>query len=141
MTSEMKYTGMSVKTFMMYSTLLTERIVSKITVRLPSKIAIMFDSWSHVRTYYVTVFFSYQTKDSNVYTCTLAAFLLLENEDNQSADEHVHLIEYGLTNYKKSRSRILSVIAGTCPANKAVARQLGYSFICFASQRFYHAVK
>lgn len=113
--------------------LVRQRVEEKISSGVSEKISVMFGGWCNAGTHYKTIFFTYPTQDAAGSASNCVAFTPLENEDDQTAYEHVQLFECVLGLYNKSISNVGALISDNCAVNKDVARQIGCQFISCAS--------
>lgn len=126
---------------MKYLFLLAETVEAKISERFTDKFAVIFDGLFHYGTYFASIFFSYPEENDDGFLSTCVAFSPLENEDDESADAHVELIDYVINLYKKARSNVVAVIDDNFNVKKAVTSQLDCHFVGCDSHRFNLAVK
>ena len=111
--------SITVKTLKKYIHLVTQSVENVIASQIPDSFGIMIDGWSQGSDHYLAIFANYLHEDK-CKTPLLAISPLLDEEDF-SAQSHVHFIKYTLAVFKKGLSNIDFIIADNENLNKAIA--------------------
>lgn len=102
-----------------------QHIEEKMASGVLERIDAMFYGWCHASIHYVSIFFTYPTQNSVGYASKCVFFTSHDNEEEQSADEHLQLIKFVLAQYKNCASNVVAVITDSCGVNKAIAIPMG----------------
>ena len=88
-------------TFKQYLTKLTAKVEKNISRTLPYRIYPVFDGQTTPEPYYIAVFATFTSYESDNYESVCLALLRLENEDEFHSDEHVSFLKLVLMIYGK----------------------------------------
>ncbi len=91
-----RYDPITRKTLAKYLEKLTSRVEQRISEKLPSKFAIVFDGWSTGDAHYVACFASFESNSKFGFSMILLGFSPFEDELSQDAEHHYKYLEFFL---------------------------------------------
>ena len=100
--SNVKPDYVSVPTIMSYLQSLTQKVEQKLEDILPSKLALVFDGWTHGSFHFIAVFASYTYDNSQGFTTRLLALSPLNDESHLNSEEHIEFSAFVLNLFGKS---------------------------------------
>ena len=111
----------------------TRRVERKIAEELPSHLAVILDGWTHHGTFYLPVFFSFESENEDKFS-TVAGFSTLTDGENMSSEAQVDFLSFVVNDiFNKSWDNVSAMIGDNCNTNKKIANVLGKPFIGCAS--------
>ncbi len=128
------------QTIRKYALLVQDQVVKAISAILPERFGLIFDGWSDgYGSHYVAIFAVYEAPTVVQGKCLLACSPL-NNETNQSAENHIDFFESTLGYYGKKMQNIAFIVSDNCNTNKSIAVKMKVPLLGCCSHRFNLAV-
>ena len=116
-----------------------------IKLKLPSKIATIFDGWSEGKVHYIGVSASYCLRVNGVeemrQMLLSMCHLLADDVEGMTAQDHLHHLAQVMQTYGKTEYNIMCIFGDNCNVNRCMASLLKIPLIGCGSHKFNLAVK
>lgn len=124
-----------------YMNLMTLPIEQKISERLSSKIALVFDMWSSRDTHFIACVAAYGDSTESGFSSALLGFSPIEDEISLRAQHQYENLESVLKLNGKDFTSVVALIGNTCLYNNALENLIGCPLMGCASHRLSLCVK